>query len=85
VIRLNPETRGKAGGHRHPLAFQIVCVLRGWVVFEYEGVGPVRLEAGDCVHQPPEIVHAEIEHSEDLAFLEVTAHATFATEAVETG
>jgi len=74
---------GRAGHHQHALDFQIVYVLKGWVVFDYEGVGNVRLEAGDCVHQPPGIVHAEIEHSDDLEMLEITAPARFETTAVE--
>lgn len=83
VIRPNPDSPGTAGPHRHALDFQIVYVLHGWVVFDYEGVGKVRLEAGDCVHQPPGIVHAEVEHSDDLEMLEITAPARFETTAVE--
>lgn len=82
VIRPNPGSPGTAGPHRHALDFQLVYVLNGWVVFDYEGVGKVRLEAGDCVHQPPGIVHAEIEHSDDLELLEITAPARFETTAV---
>lgn len=85
VIRPNPDSPGAAGPHRHALDFQIVYVLKGWVVFDYEGVGKVRLEAGDCVHQPPGIVHAEIEHSDDLEMLEITAPARFETTPVEPG
>jgi quercetin dioxygenase-like cupin family protein len=83
VIRPNPDSPGKAGPHRHALDFQIVYVLKGWVVFDYEGIGKVRLAAGDCVHQPPGIIHAEIEHSDDLEMLEITAPARFETTAVE--
>ncbi|TMQ03435.1 MAG: cupin domain-containing protein [Deltaproteobacteria bacterium] len=85
VIRPNPDNPGQAGRHRHALEFQIVYVLKGWVVFDYEGVGHTRLEAGDCVHQPSGIVHAEIEHSDDLEMLEITSPARFQTEAVEPG
>jgi mannose-6-phosphate isomerase-like protein (cupin superfamily) len=83
VIRPNPDHPGKAGHHRHALDFQLVYVLKGWVVFDYEGVGRVRLEAGDCVHQPPGIVHAELEHSDDLELLEVTSPAVFETTTAE--
>ena len=83
VIRPNPDTPGKAGHHHHALDFQLVYVLKGWVVFDYEGIGNVRLEAGDCVHQPPGIVHAEIEHSDDLEMLEITSPADFETTAAE--
>jgi quercetin dioxygenase-like cupin family protein len=83
VIRPNPDSAGAAGPHRHTLAFQLVYVLKGWVVFDYEGIGRVRLDAGDCVHQPSGIVHAEIEHSDDLEMLEITAPAHFDTAPVE--
>ncbi|WP_235580573.1 hypothetical protein [Rhizobacter sp. Root404] len=33
-------------------------MLKGWIEFEYEGQGTVRLEAGSCVHQPPSFVIA---------------------------
>ena len=85
VIRPNPDSPGTAGHHRHALDFQIVYVLKGWVVFDYEGVGNVRLEAGDCVHQPSGIVHAEIEHSDDLEMLEITSPARFETTPAEPG
>lgn len=83
VIRPNPDNPGNVGPHRHALDFQLVYVLKGWVVFDYEGVGNVRLEAGDCVHQPSGIVHAEIDHSDDLEMLEITAPARFETTRVE--
>jgi mannose-6-phosphate isomerase-like protein (cupin superfamily) len=82
VIRPNPDSPGSAGHHHHALEFQMVFVLKGWVVFDYEGVGQVRLEAGDCVHQPPGIVHAELGHSEDLEMLEITSPAAFETATV---
>lgn len=85
VIRPDPHNLDKAGPHHHALDFQLVYVLKGWVVFSYEGVGDVRLEAGDCVHQPSGIVHAEIEHSDDLEMLEITSPARFATTAVAAG
>ena len=53
VIRAKEGTGAAPQWHRHELDFQMVYVTRGWVVFEYEGVGEVRLEAGSCVHQPP--------------------------------
>jgi len=73
----------QAGGewHRHGVQLQLVYVLRGWVRFEYEGVGEVRLEAGSCVHQPPGIRHREIEHSADLELIEIVLPADFETSA----
>lgn len=42
----------------------------------------VRLEAGSCVHQPPEIRHRELGHSDDIEMLEIVLPAGFATEEV---
>jgi len=74
--------RGKAPHgqwHRHDCAVQFVYVLKGWAVFEYEGVGRVRMTAGTCFYQPPNIRHREIRHSPDLEMLEVVAPAEFKT------
>jgi len=54
-------------------------VLRGWIEFDYDGAGPVRLEAGSSVVQPPGIRHAELAHSADLEMLEFTLPAAFST------
>lgn len=69
--------------HLHRTTFQLVYVLKGWIEFEYEGQGVVRLEPGSCVHQPPSIRHREIAHSEDLELLEIVMPAEFATEEVD--
>jgi quercetin dioxygenase-like cupin family protein len=69
--------------HRHDLDFQMVYVLRGWVRFEYEGVGEVLLRPGLCVHQLAGIRHREVEHSNDLEMLKITSPAEFKTEAAE--
>jgi hypothetical protein len=41
------------------------------------------LEAGSCVHQPPEIRHRELGHSEDVELLEVVMPADFDTVTVD--
>ncbi len=69
--------------HLHRTTFQLVYVLRGWIEFDYEGQGTVRLEAGSCVHQPPEIRHREIGHSDDLELLEIVMPADFETTEVD--
>ncbi len=81
VIRAVPGEGAKAGWHTHDVAFQMVYVLRGWVEFDYEDIGPVRLAAGDSVYQPPMVRHREVRHSEDLELLEITAPASFTTAA----
>ena len=82
VIRSVPGAPFSSQPHRHATAFQLVYVLRGWIEFEYEGHGSVRLEAGSSVYQPPGIRHRELGHSEDLEMLEVVLPADFATEEV---
>jgi mannose-6-phosphate isomerase-like protein (cupin superfamily) len=85
VIRASKGTEGAgfpSPPHLHRAEFQLVYVLKGWIEFEYEGQGRVRLEAGSCVHQPPGIRHRELGHSEDVELLEVVLPADFATEEV---
>jgi len=82
VIRAAAGTDFSSQPHRHKTTFQLVYVLKGWIEFEYEGQGLVRLEAGSCVHQPPEIRHREIGHSEDIEMLEIVLPASFKTEEV---
>lgn len=83
VIRAVPGAGFSSQPHRHLTQFQLVYVLKGWVEFEYEGQGRVRLEAGACVHQPPGIRHRELGHSDDVELLEVVMPADFATELVD--
>ena len=82
VIRAAAGTEFSSQPHIHKTTFQLVYVLKGWIDFEYEGQGRVRLEAGSCVHQPPEIRHREVGHSEDIEMLEVVLPANFTTEEV---
>lgn len=79
VIRAVPGKESPAAWHRHDLAFQMVYVTCGWVVFEYEGSGEQVLRAGSCVLQPPGIRHRELRHSDDMELIEITAPAEFAT------
>ena len=82
VIRAAAGTEVSSQPHIHHTTFQLVYVLKGWIEFEYEGQGRVRLEAGSCVHQPPQIRHREVGHSEDVEMLEVVLPANFKTEEV---
>jgi quercetin dioxygenase-like cupin family protein len=83
VIRAAAGTDFSGQPHRHCTTFQMVYVLKGWIEFEYEGQGLVRLEAGSCAYQPPELKHREVGHSADLEMLEVVMPADFKTENVE--
>ena len=84
VIRAAAGQEFSSQPHLHATTFQLVYILKGWIEFEYEGQGVVRLEAGSCVHQPPHIKHRELGHSDDIEMLEVVLPAGFETEVVET-
>ncbi|HUF22131.1 MAG TPA: cupin domain-containing protein [Burkholderiales bacterium] len=79
VIRAIPGKHVEPQRHHHVCDFQFVYVLKGWIEFDYEGVGKVRLTAGTCVHQRPEIKHTELGHSDDLELIEMVMPADFET------
>ena len=85
VIRANDEQEADQihEWHVHDCNFQMVYILRGWVTFEYEGVGVRTLHEGDCINQVPMIKHREIECSKDLELLEIVAPANFGTRVVD--
>ena len=83
VIRAAAGEEFSGQPHLHETTFQLVYVLKGWIEFEYEGQGIVRLEAGSCVHQPPGIRHREIGHSSDVEMLEVVMPGDFKTQEVQ--
>ena len=79
VIRAAAGNEFSSQAHLHTTTFQMVYVLKGWIEFDYEGQGIVRLEAGSCVYQPPEIRHREVGHSSDVEMLEIVMPADFST------
>lgn len=83
VIRARPGRAAHGEWHVHDCDVQFVYVLKGWVRFEYEGVGEVLMKAGSCFYQPPRIRHRELEHSPDAQMLEVVAPASFRTFSAE--
>ena len=82
VIRAAGGTEFSGQPHLHDTQFQFVYVLKGWIEFEYEGQGVVRLEAGSSVYQPPQIRHRELGHSDDIEMLEIAMPGDFGTEEV---
>ncbi len=82
VIRAAAGAAFSSQPHLHRTSFQLVYVLKGWITFEYAGQGELRLEAGDCVHQPPGIRHRELGHSDDVELLEIVMPGDFSTELV---
>ena len=71
------------GLHQHLCDFQMFYVLKGWIRFVYEGKGEHTFQAGDCVLQPPAIVHNELECSDDVEILEVYSPAVHKTVVVD--
>ena len=88
VIRIKDHADGAhdmhtTGLHQHQCDFQMFYVLKGWIRFVYEGQGEQTMRAGDCVLQPPNIVHNELECSDDLEVLEIYSPAVHETLAVD--
>jgi mannose-6-phosphate isomerase-like protein (cupin superfamily) len=67
--------------HHHHIRFQMIFCHRGWAQLVYEDQGaPFRLEAGDCVLQPPHIRHQVLETSDEFEVVEIGSpaiHDTF--------
>ena len=72
--------------HFHRIRFQMIFVAAGWVEVVYEDQGePFRMEAGDCVLQPPEIRHRVLRSSPGLEVIEIgcpAVHDTVAEQAI---
>jgi len=79
VIRARAGKAPHGEWHAHDCKVQFVYILKGWVLFEYEGVGRVMMKAGSCFYQPPRIRHREIRHSRNLEMIEVVSPAAFRT------
>ena len=84
VIRIKKDGPGAhdlhtTGLHQHLCDFQMFYVLKGWIRFEYEGVGEITMKKGTCFQQPPNIRHREIAHSKDVEMIEIVAPANFKT------
>ena len=75
VIAHNAPEKG-TGWHRHEAQFHIVFMLKGWARFMY-GNKDTLVEAGDCVHQRPGVVHFLYDYSPDMEYLEVVGPAQF--------
>ncbi len=88
VIRVKTDAAGAhelhtTGLHRHECDFQMFYVLKGWIKFVYEREGERTFHAGDCVLQPPGIVHNELDCSDDVEILEVYSPAVHPTVVVD--
>ena len=84
LVRANMAPEDGTGWHIHVADFQIVLMLKGWAKFMYEDKVTL-VEAGDCVHQRPGIVHYLFDYSPDMEYLEVVSPADFGSMDVENG
>ena len=78
AARKSSETKGGTGVHFHTADVHVVYMVRGWAKFDYDGVDTL-VEAGDCVHQHPGIVHSLYDWSDDMEFMEIIMPCDFAT------
>ena len=66
--------------HYHTVGFQLIFCYRGWVDLVYEDQGePLRLHAGNCVIQPPEIRHRVLYASDNIEVIEIGVPAEHVT------
>ena len=77
------DHEGAAKLHYHDVQFQMVYVLKGWLRTEFEGQGEFTMREGSCWLQPPRILHAVREYSDDCELLEIILPAEFETVTLE--
>src|SRR6202000_3389169 len=76
LVKANMAPEKGTGWQRHEGEFQIVLMTKGWARFMY-GDKETLVEAGDCVHQMPGIVHYLFDYSPDMEHLEIVSPADF--------
>ncbi len=73
--------------HHHHVKFQMIYCYKGWVRVVYEDQGPpLKMQAGDCVLQPPHIRHRVLESSDGMEVVEIAGpaeHETFVEHNIE--
>ena len=80
VIRMiPPRTDEVSVWHSHNVSFQMVYVLKGWIMSEFDGEGPHLMRKGSAWIQPPNIKHIVHDYSDDCELLEVILPADFRT------
>ncbi len=82
LVKANKPPEKGTGWHIHVAQFQIVYMTKGWARFIYDGVETL-VEAGDCLHQRPGIVHYLFDYSPDMEYMEIVSPADFGTLEVE--
>jgi hypothetical protein len=80
VIRFHPPCTDEVRiWHTHDIEFQMIYVLKGWIVTEMDGLQPEKMVVGSSWTQPPKIRHRVVDYSDDCELLEVVLPAEFAT------
>jgi quercetin dioxygenase-like cupin family protein len=82
LVKANLPPDGGTGWHYHVAEFQIVIMTKGWARFMYEDKVTL-VQAGDCVHQCPGLVHYLFDYSPDMEYLEIVGPADFKTIATQ--
>ena len=78
LVKANTAPERGTGWHRHEAEFHIVYMIKGWARFMYDDKETL-VEAGDCVHQRPGIVHYLFDYSPDMEYLEVVGPSDFSS------
>lgn len=78
LVKANDAPEVGTGWHQHEANFHVVVMLKGWARFMYDTTETL-VEAGDCVHQQPGIVHYLFDYSPDMEYLEIVSPADFST------
>ena len=76
LVKADMAPEKGTGWHRHEAEFQIVLMTKGWAKCMH-GDRETLVEAGDCVHQRPGIVHYLFDYSPDMEYLEIVGPADF--------
>lgn len=73
----DPNVSGKR--HVHDVDFQMVYLFKGWISYEFEGVGPIVMRPGSAWTQPPGIRHTVTGYSDDCELMELVMPVEYAT------
>jgi len=69
--------------HYHGVQFQMLYMLKAWMVGEYEGQGKIKMKAGSCWLQPHGIRHTVLDYSPDCEMVEIILPGKFETVVLE--
>lgn len=83
IIKAVPGKQPDATWHLHEVGFQMTFVLKGWIIFEFEDIGIVRMLPGSSCYQPNRVHHRVLANSDDFEMLEIISPAEFPTELIK--